>query len=161
MRKLFTGGLVALLVTALAVPVATAAKKKPKPPPRAPETRTISGTITGYHTAPRGEVDGFLLDNGVEVKFPPHEWTSVREVAQNGDRIEATGDYHVTRHGDAHLRATRIVNVETGASWTKPQPTPPPPPGGGPPPPPPPHGDPPPPPPPPGGGPPPPPPPRR
>jgi hypothetical protein len=48
-----------------------------------------------------------VVDNGVEVKFPPHELTRVREVAQNGDRIEATGDYHVTRHGDEHLRATR------------------------------------------------------
>lgn len=155
MHKLFTGGLLVLLAASLAMPVAAGAKKKPPPPPPpAAETRTVTGTIVAYHTAPRGEVDGFVLDNGVEVKFPPHESDRVRSVAGTGDTIRATGDYKVTPRGDEHLQATQITNTASSASVTIERPTPPsggpkpPKPGGGPPPPPP-HGDPPPPPPPP------------
>lgn len=36
------------------------------------ERETVTGAVTGATRAPMGELNGFVLDSGIVVKFPPH-----------------------------------------------------------------------------------------
>jgi len=62
----------------------TVVDQPPRRPPPPPWTRgmqmrsmAVSGTIDRYVLNDHGDVDGFFLNNGVEVKFPPHVGSTV------------------------------------------------------------------------------------
>jgi len=85
------------------------------PPRREPHKQeTVSGTLVGWRTNPHGEPDGFLLDDGTEVRFPPHRAGSVREIFRDGARVEATGERR-GRRGE-HLHARILRDPASGAS---------------------------------------------
>ncbi|MDD3180420.1 MAG: hypothetical protein PHQ04_08720 [Opitutaceae bacterium] len=54
---------------------------------------TQRGTITHFLLNPHGEVDGLLLDNGTEVKWPAHLGTELTATLRPGSTIEVLG-YH-------------------------------------------------------------------
>jgi hypothetical protein len=77
------------------------------PPPPPCDTVAVSGQLVAFKTAPKGEVDGFFLAGGTEVRFPPHEGRNMLWL-EIGDVVYVEGCNHVGPKGDAHVRATFI-----------------------------------------------------
>ena len=53
-----------------------------------PETR---GTVKQYTLTPRGDVDGLILNDGTEVKLPPHLTAQVVFAIRPGDEVSIRG----------------------------------------------------------------------
>lgn len=71
----------------------------------------VSGVVGGWRRNPRGEVDGLLLEDGTEVRFPPHRAGEVRAVVREGARVEASGVWR-----GRHLHAYHISEEGSGVS---------------------------------------------
>jgi hypothetical protein len=76
---------------------------RPRPAGRvgAAATRSVQGTVQRLTTAPMGEVDGAILDDGTVVHWPPHL----------SDRFSAV----ITR-GDTHFELQSATNLRTNAT---------------------------------------------
>lgn len=72
---------------------------------------TVSGTLAGWKRNHHGDLDGFYLDDGSEVHFPPHRADGIQEVVREGVRVEARGE----RRG-GHIHAFIVTNPESEAS---------------------------------------------
>jgi beta-lactamase regulating signal transducer with metallopeptidase domain len=79
------------------------------PPP--PEPKTVQGTVQEFTTAPKGDVHGFLLNDGTDVHFPPHMEKRITAAVAKGDRVRVSGGLHVGPKGDTHLDAESITNL--------------------------------------------------
>lgn len=49
------------------------------------------GTVAFFTLTPRGDIDGFLLANGTEVKTPPHLTSEIAAAIKPGDRVAVYG----------------------------------------------------------------------
>jgi hypothetical protein len=85
----------------------------PAPPPtqygRAPvydpgQLPAFNGRVQQFTLTPRGDIDGFILTDGTEVKTPPHLSTQIAVTLRNGDAVTIRG-----------LRAAAIPLIETTA----------------------------------------------
>jgi hypothetical protein len=79
-------------------------------------TETVEGVVRSFTTAPRGETDGALLDNGTALHWPPHLQTSFTNVLAVGDRVTATGQMETAPRGERQFEVQLVKNVRTGAS---------------------------------------------
>ncbi|HEY0981888.1 OB-fold nucleic acid binding domain-containing protein [Schlesneria sp. T3-172] len=90
----------------------------PRPPhgPRREAERPMSaaGKIRDFHKNKHGDVDGFALEEGTEVKLPPHLGEELQALAKVGDEVKVEGRRHETPKGDIHLHADRITSSATG-----------------------------------------------
>jgi hypothetical protein len=75
-----------------------------------PETR---GKIKQYTLTPRGDVDGVILDDGTEIKLPPHLTGQVVYAIRPGDQVSVRG---LRARAIPLVDATSITNVATGKS---------------------------------------------
>jgi hypothetical protein len=147
--------LIALLAATLAVGVASAQQPPPPPPggPPAPPMAgppdpnsppppppangptpfaqtTRQGTIRAFNSGPNGETNGFILNDGTAILFPPEMGDQFRATVKEGSRISVMG---MSRSGPS---GRMVVNAQTisanGQTFTVPvpPPLPPPPPGG-------------------------------
>ncbi|SFJ59887.1 OB-fold nucleic acid binding domain-containing protein [Planctomicrobium piriforme] len=98
-------------------------------PPRGPKGKgrfekpmNADGVISEMHENHRGDIDGFLLEDETEVKFPPHLSAELQELVQAGDEVRVEGRRHVTPHGDVHLHADRIIAVASGKTLERDEP---------------------------------------
>ena len=92
----------------------------PAPPPPPPcDAVTVSGTVTSFHYARRGELDGLVLSDGTAVRFPPHEGADVDAIVDVGSGITVTGCTHVGPRGDAHVRAQALTNEGSSETWSQ------------------------------------------
>jgi hypothetical protein len=101
-----------LLVSATAtisVALADSALAQPAPPPPGPavapappaaggapvydpqQLPAIRGTVSRYTLTPRGDVDGLILTDGTEVRFPPHLSTQLVYAVKPGDAVTVRG----------------------------------------------------------------------
>lgn len=98
----------------------------PRPPhgPRheADEPMTASGTIREFQKNRHGDIDGFLLADGTEVKVPPHQGSELQAITKVGDEVKIDGHRHQTPRGDIHLHADRITSTSTGKSFERDEP---------------------------------------
>jgi hypothetical protein len=51
----------------------------------------VSGTVAHYTLTPRGDVDGLVLTDGTEVRFPPHLSTQLVFAVKLGDAVTVHG----------------------------------------------------------------------
>src|SRR5438093_3561613 len=51
----------------------------------------VQGLVTRYLMNPRGEVDGLLLSDGTQVKFPPHMSTELTATVKPGQTVSVQG----------------------------------------------------------------------
>jgi nucleotide-binding universal stress UspA family protein len=58
---------------------------------------TVSGTVGNWKENPHGDRDGFYLDDGTEVSFPPHLAREVQSLIREGRPISALGTWHGRR----------------------------------------------------------------
>jgi nucleotide-binding universal stress UspA family protein len=72
---------------------------------------TVSGTVSGWTTNRAGDAHGLLLEDGTEVRFPPHLGPEIAGIVPDGTEVEVRS----ARKRD-HLHAHRITNTLTGAS---------------------------------------------
>ena len=100
-------------------------------PPRGIETGAAQGTVERMTTAPRGEIDGAVLDNGTWLHWPPHMQDRFAKVVREGDRVRATGRTETGPAGDTHFEVEAVTNVRTNVAIENPDyafgPPPPPP----------------------------------
>lgn len=85
----------------------------PMPPQFAqpPAAQSATGVIRDFTYAPRGEVDGFVLDNGTLIHSPPHLGTQVVAIATPGSQVRVDGWNVSGPAGDARLEARVITNL--------------------------------------------------
>lgn len=52
---------------------------------------TVSGVVKGWNQRPDGVFDGLVLDDGIEVRFPPPRSEAIRAAVHDGAEVEASG----------------------------------------------------------------------
>jgi hypothetical protein len=80
------------------------------------ETRMAQGTVRILTTAPMGEVDGALLDDGTVIHWPPHLADRFRSVVARGDHLKVSGRMETGPEGDSHLEVQTVTNLRTNTS---------------------------------------------
>ncbi len=103
---------------------------KAQPPDRG-DSKTVRGTVRSMTTAPMGELDGAVLDDGTVIHWPPHLSDRFSGIAARGDQVRVTGWMETGPEGDTHLEVRTVSNLRTNASVENNAPAPPPPPGPG------------------------------
>lgn len=71
----------------------------------------VSGVVTAWRRNTPGDLDGFYLEDGTEVRFPPHRAAEVRRVAREGVRVEVEGGWR-----GGHVHAYRVSDPVSGVS---------------------------------------------
>lgn len=85
----------------------------PPPPRRSGPSETIRGTVERLNTAPKGEIDGAILDDGTFIHWPPHLEDRFAAVVERGDRIEAVGFRGTGKRGDERFEVESLTNLRT------------------------------------------------
>ena len=83
------------------------------------DVKTVQGKVESFSTAPRGEVDGAVLDDGTAIHWPPHLGDRISSMVAKGDRVRATGWMETGPRGDTHLEIEAIKNLGTKASFDR------------------------------------------
>ena len=93
----------------------------PPGPPRPPRgarggigEQTTRGVVREFTQAPRGEIDGVVLDNGTVVHWPPHRQDEFRSIVKKGDRVLAFGRTETAPRGETQFETTGLKNLDTG-----------------------------------------------
>jgi hypothetical protein len=101
----------------------------PRAKPRAPGAPPaadgpLEGRVTGYLLSPEADVAGVLLDDGREVRVPPHLGPELATLLKPGDRVRWSGDMAATR-GPGNVPAPgTITALPSGRSLTDMPPAP-------------------------------------
>ena len=119
-------------------PVARPSEGVP-PPGKAKSTTTLTGAdltskegrVQGYTTAPTGDMDGVLLDNGARIHFQPHAGKALLPLVQPGKTIRVIG-WEISGPEGTLLEATKVIATPSGetvdiaevAAPPEPKPTP-------------------------------------
>lgn len=90
------------------------AKKVGLPKPAGGDALELSGRVKSWRMNRHDDVDGLILADGTEVRFPPHLADDVSGVVQRDDKVRIIARSHVSPQGETHLHAVRIENAETG-----------------------------------------------
>jgi len=88
----------------------------PPPPPPGGDLQTVRGTVQRLTTAPMGETDGAVLEDGTVLHWPPHLQDRFTDVLARGDRVRASGRMETGPAGDTHLEVQDVTNLRTKAS---------------------------------------------
>lgn len=119
----WSSSLAALAALALALTFAFSEGKAQ--PPGLAEARTAQGKVQSLTSAPMGEIDGAVLDDGTVIHWPPHLADRFSAVVTRGDRIRAVGRMETGPAGDTHLEVQTVTNLRTNASASNDVPGPP------------------------------------
>jgi hypothetical protein len=103
-------------LAALALALAFAFSEGKAQPPGLVEARTAQGRVQSLTSAPMGEIDGAVLDDGTVIHWPPHLADRFSAVATRGDRIRAVGWMETGPAGDTHLEIQTVTNLRTNDS---------------------------------------------
>ncbi len=80
------------------------------------DSRTARGTVERLNTAPKGEIDGAILDDGTFLHWPPHLEDRFSAVVRKGDRVEAAGRLETGKRGETRFEVRTLTNLDTRAS---------------------------------------------
>lgn len=108
-RVVFRGGLAAALAAGLGYGSGLLAQDRE-------DSRTARGTVERLTTAPKGETDGAVLDDGTWIHWPPHLEDRFSAVVHKGDRIEAVGRMEPGKKGDTRFEVRTLTNLDTRAT---------------------------------------------
>jgi hypothetical protein len=81
---------------------------------------TVNGIVRELTTAPKGEVDGVILNNGKWVHWPPHLEDLFTSIVAKGDSVRAVGFMETGPKGDTKLEVSVLTNTRTGKSAENP-----------------------------------------
>jgi len=85
-------------------------------PPGSGDARTAQGKVQSLTSAPMGEIDGAVLDDGTVIHWPPHLADRFSGIVARGDRIRAVGRMETGPAGDTHLEVQTVTNLRTNDS---------------------------------------------
>lgn len=85
----------------------------PPEPRRVGPNETVRGTVERLTTAPKGETDGAILDDGTFVHWPPHLEDRFAALVRQGDRIEAVGFHGRGKQGEERFEVESLTNLRT------------------------------------------------
>src|SRR5581483_12076850 len=71
----------------------------------------LTGKVQQFTLTPRGDIDGFILADGTEVKTPPYLSTSVAYAVKGGDSVTIRG---LRAAAIPLLQATSIIDHSSG-----------------------------------------------
>lgn len=74
------------------------------------EKREVTGRIASYTTTPKGDMDGFILDTGNKVHFPPNTGSALLPYVQKDQEVKVIGKL-VDRPDGKVIEASSITNV--------------------------------------------------
>ncbi|HVA47024.1 MAG TPA: hypothetical protein VNH11_11715 [Pirellulales bacterium] len=106
----------AALATAAATLAVVCGEATAKPRPERSETTTVEGTVKSMTTAPRGETDGAVLDDGTVLHWPPHLENRFTDVVRKGSRVRVVGWNEINREGERRLEVNTLTNTDTRAT---------------------------------------------
>jgi hypothetical protein len=101
-------------------------RRMPPGGPLGPDARNqsppvdVRGIVQRMTTAPRGEVDGAVLDNRTWLHWPPHMQDRFASLAKQGDEVKATGRTETGPAGDTHFELQKLTNLRTNATAENP-----------------------------------------
>ena len=72
---------------------------------------TVSGAVRGWKENRHGDRDGLYLDDGVEVRFPPHQASAIQGIVREGTSVEVQGTWQ-----GRQLHAYSITASASGTS---------------------------------------------
>ncbi len=75
------------------------------------ESAVVSGRISGWRRNPHGEIDGLYLEDGTEVRFPPHRGAQIETALHEGENVEVRGERR-----PRHVHARLITSLDSGRS---------------------------------------------
>ncbi|NMF63230.1 hypothetical protein [Brasilonema octagenarum] len=99
----------------------TASTSQPPDSPPVPldnNATTLTGKIQQYLLNPEGRVDGLLLNNGLQVKVPPHLNRNLVAQVSLGTEISVTGKTGVSTSFGQEIKAREITNRQTQQTIT-------------------------------------------
>jgi hypothetical protein len=109
-----SSSLAPLVAIALALPFVFSEGKAQQPGPG--DATTSQGTVRSLTTAPMGEIDGAVFDDGTVIHWPPHLADRFSAIVARGDRIQAVGRMEIGPAGDTHLEVQTVTNLRTNDS---------------------------------------------
>jgi hypothetical protein len=83
-------------------------------------TTTVRGTVKALTTAPMGEKDGIMLEDGTWLHWPPHLEDQFADIGRTGDELEAVGRRETGPRGDSHFEVRSVTNLRTNAKVENP-----------------------------------------
>jgi hypothetical protein len=101
---------------AVALALTFAASESKAQPPRFGDAKQAEGRVQSLTTAPMGELDGAVLDDGTVIHWPPHLADRFSAVAVKGDRIRVAGRIETGPAGDTQVEAETVTNLRTNVS---------------------------------------------
>ena len=97
-------------------PLAPAAGPVGAPYVTTPANPSITGAVKQYLLTPVGDVEGVELQDGTDVRFPPHMGAALAAIVRPGDRVSVMGFVAPqTPYGRA-VKALTITNLATNQS---------------------------------------------
>jgi hypothetical protein len=88
-----------------------------QPDPAASDgSKTVRGTARSFTSAPKGEVDSVMLDDGTWVHWPPHLEDRFTAIISKNDHVKAIGFMETGPKGDTKLEVSRLTNLRSGKS---------------------------------------------
>jgi hypothetical protein len=86
---------------------------------RGDEALTVTGMVKEFTTAPKGEVDGLILNDGTWVHWPPHLEDRFAGIAK-GDKLKVTGFMETGPKGDTKLEVATLTDLRTSKTSENP-----------------------------------------
>ncbi|MEH2153693.1 hypothetical protein [Nostoc sp.] len=84
---------------------------------------TFTGEVKQYLLNPEGKVDGLLLNNGLQVKFPPQMADSLVAMITPNTNVSIFGNSGFSTRFGQEVRAKKITNSQTGQTLVEQPPT--------------------------------------
>ena len=81
---------------------------------------TANGTVKELTTAPKGEVDGFILNDGRWVHWPPHLASRFADAVVKGDKVRVTGYWETGTKGETKLEVSTLTVLRTNKTIENP-----------------------------------------
>lgn len=118
----FSGALLAIGLSSAPALQAAAQSAAPTPSAARPgfpaqTPASVNGVVRGFTTAPTGQIDGFILDNGTKVHYPPHLGAQITTMMNTGTPVQVQGSMVTTPTGEQQLEAQTITNTAANKSF--------------------------------------------
>jgi len=84
------------------------------------EVLNANGTVKEFTSAPKGEVDGFILSDGRWVHWPPHLSGQFSNAVVKGDKVRVIGFWETGKKGDTKLEVSTLTNFRTNKTIENP-----------------------------------------
>ena len=79
---------------------------------------SVEGRVKTMTTAPKGEIDGAVLEDGVTLHWPPHLEKDFTKIVKEGIRVRASGRTETTPRGETKFEVASITDTQSNKSVT-------------------------------------------